>query len=366
MIRFNELLIGDSSKTIELQDGLKVVVWNLTKRCNLTCLHCYINADSSYSDEIPTDVVKSVITNMASYGIKVILFSGGEPLLRPDIFELGIYAHSCGIHPVLSSNGCLITQSIAQKIKQANFEYVGISIDGTQDTHDRLRGKKGCFKKAINGLRILKKYGVKRGIRFTIHKENINDLPKVMDLAVREKIERFCLYHLVYTGRARQMLDINNEERKKVIEYLIQKTISLNKDRINMEILTTDNYCDGVFIYKYLQKDNQIKTDIVMKLLRSSSGCPAGDKIINIAPEGNVYPCQFWQSKQMSLGNIKDTDFSKILDSGGKLLNKLKQKKEYLKGRCFECAYRDLCIGCRIRAYTAYGDYWVEDPACYL
>lgn len=366
MIRFTELLIGDTSGSIkvkELLDSVKVVVWNLTRRCNLTCQHCYINANSSFSDEITTDVAKRVIKEMASYGVKVVLLSGGEPLLRPDIFELGIYAHNHGMHPVLSSNGYLITESIAQRIKEAKFEYVGISIDGAKTTHDRLRGKEGCFAQALNGLRILKKYDVRRGIRFTIHKENLLDLPTVMDIAVTERIERFCMYHLVYTGRASQKMDIGNEERKKVIEYLIQKVLSLSRDGIKIEILSTDNFCDGIFLYKYLQGHPQTKT---MEELKMTGGCPAGERVIDIDPEGNVYPCQFWQTKEGILGNVKDTSICQILTLKNELLDRLKDKKAYLKGRCGECEYKDLCGGCRIRAYTSYGDYWAEDPACYL
>lgn len=316
----------------------KIVVWNLTKRCNLFCKHCYIDAGDKKEDELKKDEAFSVIEELSSLDFKVILFSGGEPLFYPYLFELNERCKAYGIKTCLSSNGSLITEEIAIKIKDANFEYVGISIDGTKEIHDRFRGSSGSFDKAINGLRVLKECGVKRGIRFTLTKENIESLPSVIELGIREEVDRFCLYHLVSTGRGREDMDIKKDERRKVIEYLIK----MINNGINIEILTVCNPCDGIYLHK----------DV--------SGCKAGIKIINIAPDGNVYPCQFFKK---SLGNIRKSSLSKILNNDFiALLN----DRGNLKGKCGICKHKENCGGCRARAYAKWFDYFEEDPACYL
>ncbi len=375
MTGFTKLLTGKTTVSQAIKnnapanwqflDSLSIVVWNLTKKCNLTCQHCYIDASSDYTDELTTKEAMDLIDQIAFAGVRVILFSGGEPLLRKDLFELNAYVKARGLRTCLSSNGCLINPVIGQRIKEAGFEYVGISIDGTKMTHDRFRGITGAFDWAIEGIRILKEYGVRRGIRFTLNKENVFDLPSVIELAVKEGIERFCMYHLVYSGRATSKMDITIEERIRVIDYLIERTLFFEKLGINMEILTTDNHCDGVYIYKYIQKNMPEKTEEIKQLLKMSKGCSAGTKIINIGPEGNIYPCQFWQKG--CLGNIRDTSLKDIIsNTDNELLYKLKHKKEFLGGKCLECSDNDLCHGCRIRAYSTYNNYWAEDPVCYI
>lgn len=341
MIRLTRLLTGAFSEKLPH----KIAVWNLTTACNLSCKHCYIDARTKGEDELKRDEAFSVIKELASLDFKVILFSGGEPLLYPDLFELNSYAKACGIKTCLSSNGSLITESLAIKIKDADFEYVGISIDGTREIHDRFRGIPGAFDKALNGLRVLKKYNVKRGIRLTLNKENIESLEDVIEISLKEGIERFCLYHLVPTGRGRENMDIGNAERKRVIEYLVQKITAGMK----MEVLTVCNPSDGILL---LQNNKGAEKHL--------SGCSAGMKIINIAPNGDVYPCQFFKKP---LGNIKKSALSTILKND--FIGLLNDKKN-LKARCGMCDYKELCGGCRVRAYARTSDYFGEDTACYI
>jgi len=342
MIRLTRLLTASSHQTLPS----KIAVWNLTKRCNLSCRHCYIDAKDGSQNEIKKDEAFNIIRQLASLDFNVILFSGGEPLLYDGLFELNAYAKTLGIKTCLSSNGTLITDSLAIKIKDGGFEYVGISIDGKRETHDKFRGISGSFDKAMMGIRLLKNHGIKRGIRFTLNRENVNDLEDVISLCEKEEIERFCLYHLVYTGRGRENMDIGNRERIKVIEYLIKKV----KSGIKIEVLTVDNHCDGIFL---IQSKEKIREAL-------NGGCRPGVKIINIAPDGNVYPCQFFKK---SLGNIKNTPLLKILNNE---LIKLLNDRGNLKGKCGECIYKELCGGCRVRAYATNSSYFDEDPACYL
>lgn len=340
MIRLTRLLSGDVSKRLPH----KIAVLNLTTECNLFCKHCYIDGGRR-KEELKKDEAFRVIKELASLDFKLVLFSGGEPLLYPHLFPLNALCKDYGIKTCLSSNGSLC-EDFGWKIKGGDFDYVGISIDGVREIHDKFRAIPGAFDKAINGLRALKRWGVKRGMRFTLSRENIRSLPSVIELALKEELERFCLYHLVWTGRAASDLDIKNDERKRAIGYLIQKI----KDGMKIEVLTACNPCDGVYLKEKgasLRKEGEF-------------GCSAGKRIISIAPNGDVYPCQFFKR---SLGNIKKASLSEILNNDFiRLLN----DRNALKGKCGGCVYKDLCGGCRVRAYAKTGDYFKEDPACYI
>ncbi|MDI6703900.1 MAG: radical SAM protein [bacterium] len=365
MIGFTNLLCGTSNESVRLNHQ-PIVVWNITNRCNLKCKHCYIEADDiDYKDELTTNEGKELIDDLAELQVPVLLFSGGEPLIRKDIFELGYYANLKGIRSVISSNGTLINKQIARDIKQAGFQYVGISIDGLEETHDNFRGIKGSFNKSLEGLKILRKEGIKTGIRFTINRFNYKELKDLLDLAIRERVPRFCMYHLVYSGRGRDMMneDTSSDEKREYITYLISKIIELGKLNVGLEILTADNHVDGVYIYQYITETRPEKGNEILRILRSYGGCSAGDKIASIDATGNVHPCQFWGHK--TLGNIRERKFSEIWDDNGFLL-KLRNKSIYLKGKCGECKYKEICGGCRVRAEAIYKDIWAPDPACYI
>jgi radical SAM protein with 4Fe4S-binding SPASM domain len=344
-----------------------LVVWNVTNRCNLKCKHCYINAeDRSYEEELTTEEAIEFIHDLARMQVPVLLFSGGEPLVRKDIFELGKLAAQLGLRPVISSNGTLINDDTAKKIKAAGFQYVGISIDGSPATHDEFRNKKGAYDAALKGIRACLSNGIKTGIRFTVNKYNQHDLPHIIDLIKNEGIPRFCMYHLVYAGRGEKMakMDTTIEEKRRILEYISKETLNLHHIGVEVEILTTDNHADGIYLLNYIRENEPEREDEVVQLLNMHGGCSAGTKFANVDPKGNVHPCQFWQD--YTVGNVREKPFSEIWNSDDQLLVKLREKDKHVQGKCSRCLYKALCSGCRIRARAVYGDLWAEDPACYL
>lgn len=344
-----------------------LVVWNMTNRCNLRCKHCYIDAeDRHYKEELTTEEAREFICDLGKMRVPVLLFSGGEPLIRKDLFLLGELASEQGLRPVISSNGTLIDDEIAKKIKKAGFQYVGISIDGMEKTHDEFRDQQGSFKAALRGIRACLDNGVKTGIRFTVNKYNMADLPAILDLVEKEGIPRFCMYHLVYAGRGKSMADMDTtiEEKRNILEFLSQKTLELFHKGIEVEILTTDNHADGIFLFNYIKEKEPNRADEIIQLLNMHGGCSAGTKFANVDAFGNVHPCQFWQD--YTVGNIRQKPFSQIWNSDDELMVKLREKEKHVQGKCKECSYKSLCGGCRIRAREVYGDIWAEDPACYL
>ena len=344
-----------------------LVVWNTTNRCNLRCKHCYIEAeDRGYQNELSTEEAKNFIYDLGRMKAPVLLFSGGEPLIRKDLFELGALAVEQGLRPVISSNGTLIDDEVARKIKETGFQYVGISIDGGRKIHDEFRNLDGAFDLALRGVRACRDNGVKTGLRFTVNKYNQDDLPEVIDILERERIPRFCMYHLVYAGRGAEMaeMDTTTKEKRDILDYVARKTLELHKKGVEVEILTTDNHADGIYLLNNIRKHDPQRADEVISLLKMHGGCSAGTKFANVDPRGNVHPCQFWQD--YTVGNVREKPFSEIWMSDDELMVKLREKEKHVTGKCGECNYKSLCSGCRIRARAVYGDIWAEDPACYL
>jgi radical SAM protein with 4Fe4S-binding SPASM domain len=383
MINFTKLLGGTPSISQALKDVSKkgqselfkacnasspLVVFNITRQCNLDCLHCYLESkNKKYTGELTTKQIKAVIDSFENIHIPILLLSGGEPLAHKDIFEIIKYAKSKNIRIGLSTNGTLITKDIAKKLRQAEVDYVGVSIDGAKKIHDKFRNLPGAYERAIKGIRNAQQAGLKTGVRFTISKLNAPDLPKVLDMCVKEKIRRFCMYHLVYTGRGGTLAqqDMDNKQRREVIDFLIQRTLEYNKKKVDIEILTVDNHADGIHIYNYLKKHNPKSASKVLELLKFHGGCSAGSKIVDISPSGDVFACQFWQHK--TIGNVKAKEFSRIwLNRKDKTLCELRSKADHLKGKCGRCQYKSYCGGCRIRAEVIHNDPWQEDPCCYL
>ncbi|MBI4845476.1 MAG: radical SAM protein [Candidatus Omnitrophica bacterium] len=377
MINFSALLGGrpQISTALKLVSRIKrasanspLVVFNLTRRCNLKCIHCYSNAeDKDYKNELSLAQVKAVIDSFKKLKVPIILFSGGEPLVRKDILDIIAYAKKKGIRSGLSTNGTLISEKIAAGLKQAGLDYAGISIDADKNIHERFRASKGSFDQAIKGIRNVSKAGIKTGIRFTLTRLNAEKLAAVLDICIREKISRFCMYHLVYSGRGEFLPkdDVKNAERRKIIDFLIKKTLKLNTQGNPLEILTVDNHADGIYIYNYLKKNNPQLAKQALKLLKFHGGCSAGVKIVDVSQTGDIHACQFWQ--EQVLANIKETEFCSFWnDKENKQLNRLRHKHKYLKGKCSRCAYKEYCGGCRVRAFAKYNDFWQEDPCCYL
>jgi 12,18-didecarboxysiroheme deacetylase len=353
------------------KDKKPVVVWNMTKRCNLKCVHCYAFAEGEEyrgKNELSTEEGKKLIDDLAAFGVPVILFSGGEPLLREDLPDLIDYAVKKGMRAVISTNGTLITEEKAQIFSKFSLSYIGVSIDGIGTVNDSFRGVTGAFERAMTGIRNAKKVGIKVGLRFTINKRNYEEIPKVFDLIEKENIERVCFYHLVYAGRGSKLIDedLSHEDARKVVDYIMDRTkASFDKGK-PLEVLTVDNHADGPLVYLRLQKENEIRAAEVYDLLMMNEGNASGVAIGCVDEEGNVHADQFW--RHYSFGNVRKRPFSEIwMDTTNDLMAKLKSKKQFVKGRCARCKWLKICGGnFRVRAEAFSGDLWAEDPQCYL
>jgi Fe-coproporphyrin III synthase len=352
------------------KDKKPVIVWNVSRRCNLKCIHCYSHSrDKVYSGELTTSQGKDFLSDIARMGSPVILFSGGEPLMREDIYELISFAREKGLRAVLSTNGTFITREIARLLKNLDLSYVGISLDGLEETHDTFRQVKGAFQMALSGLRFCRDAGIKVGLRFTINKHNVADIPGIFRLLETEEIPRVCFYHLVYSGRGSNLMseDLSHEETRRTVDDIMAATKQLFDRGIHKEVLTVDNHADGVYLYLKLLKESPERAREVLSLLRMNGGNSSGNGIGCVSFNGDVYADQFW--RHYSFGNIiKDRPFHEIwYDDSNPLMKKLKNKKEHVKGRCAACRYLDLCGGnFRVRAEAVTGDIWGPDPACYL
>ncbi|MBI4289630.1 MAG: radical SAM protein [Chloroflexi bacterium] len=376
MIGITKLLCGVETPGDDLRyrgDGSvhrrPVVVWNMTRRCNLHCVHCYASAVEKPSpDELTTAEGKALMDSLAAYGVPVILFSGGEPLTRPDLLELTAYASSKGLRSTYSTNGTLITPSQARDMKQANITYVGVSLDGLEAANDRFRGKKGAFKEALNGIRHCREAGVKVGLRFTITRQNRPEIPAILDLIESENIPRVCFYHLVYAGRGSKMVeaDLTHQEARETIDLIMARAADFHRRGLAKEILTVDNYADGVYLYLQMKRENPERAAEVFRFLKLNGGNNSGVGIGCIDHEGNVHPDQFW--RHYSFGNIRQRSFGDIWeDTSDPVMKGLKNRRAMVKGRCARCQFLELCGGnFRVRAEAVYGDIWAPDPACYL
>jgi len=346
-----------------------IVVWNCTRKCNLHCVHCYSSAgDKDPAEVLNTEQAKSFIRDLADFGVPVILFSGGEPLLREDIFELASFASEQGIRTALSTNGTLISEDMAREIKNASFAEVGISLDGIGNKNDRFRGKEGAYKAALQGLRTCIALGLRVSLRLTITLSNYMEIPAIFDLVEREGVKRVCFYHLVYVGRGSELSteDLSHSQTRATFDLICDRTVDLYERGMPKEVLTVDNHTDGVYLYLKLRKQDPARAEKVLALLRDNGGNNSGIRIGAVDELGNVHADQFWQHH--SFGNVRQRKFGDIwLDTSEQLMRGLKNRKGELKGRCAKCQYLDLCNGnLRVRAEAAFGDIWTEDPACYL
>ncbi|MGO8942526.1 MAG: 12,18-didecarboxysiroheme deacetylase [Syntrophobacteraceae bacterium] len=350
-------------------DKTPVVVWNVTRRCNLKCLHCYAHArDEEFSGELSTSQGKAVLDDLAAFGSPVVLFSGGEPLVRPDLIELAEYAVAKGMRAVISTNGTLINSRIAGDLKKVGLSYVGISLDGLDEVNDRFRGVKGAFRKAMEGITACRDAGIKVGLRFTMNRLNVLEMPGIFDLLEKHDIPRVCFYHLVYAGRASELMneDLSHQQTREAVDLIIDRTADLHARGKATEVLTVDNHADGPYLYLRMLRENSSRASEVLELLQMNEGNNSGRGIGCISWDGSVHADQFW--RHYSFGNVTERKFSEIwTDLSNPLMKRLKDKKLYVKGRCADCKWLSVCGGnLRVRAEAASGDLWSCDPACYL
>jgi 12,18-didecarboxysiroheme deacetylase len=350
-------------------DKKPVVVFSATRRCNLRCVHCYSQSENrSYEGELTTDEALAMLEDLARFGVPVVLFSGGEPMLRTDLLALLDAAAALGMRTVLSTNGTLITERAAARLRTTNLSYVGVSLDGLRETNDEFRGVAGAFEAALRGIRCAREAGIKVGLRFTITRRNADQVDGLFDLVAAENIPRICFYHLVYAGRGAKLAaeDLDHEETRRLVDRIIDRTAALHRAGRHVEVLTVDNHADGPHLYMRMLREKHPRAGAVLDLLRMNRGNSSGLGIACISWDGAVHPDQFW--RHTTLGNVRERPFSSIwTDAANPLLAKLRDKRPHLKGRCATCRFLDICGGnFRIRAEAATGDLWAPDPACYL
>ena len=346
-----------------------VVIWNLIRRCNLTCKHCYsISADKNFPGELATEEIFSVMNDLKGFHVPVLILSGGEPLLRSDIFEIAQHAKAMGFYVGLSSNGTLIDAANIERIAECNFDYVGVSLDGIGQTHDEFRRMKGAFEAALNGIRLCRDLGLKVGVRFTMTQDNAHDLPSVLKLVESEGIDRFYFSHLNYAGRGNKNRqdDAQHKLTRWAMDLLFETCWRYQQRELKKEFTTGNNDADGVYFLLWVEKNFPEQAEHVRAKLRQWGGNSSGVNVANIDNLGNVHPDTMWW--HTTLGNVRQRPFSEIWsDTSNPLLAGLKQFPRNISGRCGQCQHFDICNGnTRVRAQQLTGDPWAEDPGCYL
>ncbi len=346
-----------------------VVIWNLIRRCNLTCKHCYsISADTSFPGELTTEQIYSVMDDLKGFRVPVLILSGGEPLLRPDIYDIAKRAKAMGFYVGLSSNGTLIDEGNIDRIAECDFNYVGVSLDGLGATHDKFRRLDGAFEKSLRGIRLCRDLGLKIGVRFTMTQDNAHDLPGLLKLVEEEGIDRFYFSHLNYAGRGNKNRkdDAQHKLTRWAMDLLFDTCREYQQRGLEKEFTTGNNDADGVYFLHWVRRRFPERAAHVEAKLRQWGGNSSGINVANIDNLGNVHPDTMWW--HYTLGNVKERAFSQIWpDVSDPLMAGLKRYPRAVEGRCGTCTYLDLCNGnTRVRAQQLTGNPWAEDPGCYL
>ena len=360
--------VAPSPKPVTMGSG-PVVIWNLIRRCNLACKHCYAtSADIDFEGELSTSEVFAVMEDLRAFGVSVLILSGGEPLLRPDIFEISQHAKEMGFYVGLSSNGTLIDNSNIDNIKRIGYDYVGVSLDGMRDTHDRFRRKQGAFDESIHGIRLCHEAGIKIGLRFTLTQDNAVELPDLLQLMRDEDIDKFYLSHLNYAGRGNRnrASDLHQQMTRAAMDLMFTTCWQDVQEGIKREFVTGNNDADGVYLLQWAAQHIPEHVPALRKQLLRWGGNSSGVNIANIDNLGTVHPDTMWWD--YSIGNIRDRPFSEIWqDTSDPLMAGLKAKSRPLEGRCAICKHLAICGGnSRTRAWQLTGNPWAEDPGCYL
>jgi len=346
-----------------------VVIWNLIRRCNLTCKHCYsISADTDFKGELSTEEVNTVMDDLKQFHVPVLILSGGEPLLRPDIFDISKRAKAKGFYVGLSTNGTLIDENNIQPIADVGYDYVGISIDGIKETHDTFRQKQGAFDASMHAVRLCREHDLKIGLRFTLTQDNAEELPQLLALAEKEGVDKFYLSHLNYAGRGNRHRshDVYHGVTRQAMDLLFDTCLDYLRKGINKEFVTGNNDADGVYLYHWAKRNFPDQAEHLRQKLVQWGGNSSGVNIANIDNLGNVHPDTFWW--HYNLGNVRKRPFSEIWqDTSDPIMAGLKAKPRNIGGRCGKCEHFNICGGnTRIRALQIHDNPWAEDPGCYL
>lgn len=346
-----------------------VVIWNLIRRCNLTCKHCYaLSADHDYQGELSTTEVFTVMDDLKAYRVPVLILSGGEPLLRHDLFEIAARAKAMAFYTGLSTNGTLIDEPMADRVAAAGFDYVGISLDGLRETHDKFRRLDGAFDRSLAAVRHLRERGVKVGLRFTMTALNAHDFPALLGLMRTEQAGKFYFSHLNYAGRGNihRGKDARFEATRGALDTLFDRAWAAARDGLDEEYVTGNNDADGVFLLQWVRRHLPRWEAPMRERLVAWGGNASGLHVANIDNLGRVHPDTMWWHH--TLGHVRERPFSAIWsDTSDPLMRGLKQQPRPVHGRCGACAHLAICGGnTRVRAQQLSGDPWAEDPGCYL
>ncbi len=346
-----------------------VVIWNLIRRCNLTCKHCYTTStDINFPNELSTTEIYTVMDDLKAFKVPVLILSGGEPLLHPDIFAISRRAKDMGFYVALSTNGTKISTANIDEIADINYQYIGVSLDGIKDTHDQFRRVKGCFDQALYGIHLCLEKGIKVGLRFTLTQDNVQDFPAMLQLMDDNNIDKFYLSHLNYGGRGNKNRkdDAHFEMTRDAMDLLFETSYEWLKAGKDREFVTGNNDADAVYFLHWVARHFPEKVEHIKAKLEQWGGNASGVNVANIDNLGNVHPDTFWWHYE--LGNVKERPFSEIWsDTSDPLMAGLKQHPRPLEGRCARCHYQEICNGnTRVRAAQTTGNFWAEDPGCYL
>ncbi|MEP3047040.1 MAG: heme d1 biosynthesis radical SAM protein NirJ [Roseibium sp.] len=350
--------------------GVKpVVIWNLTRRCNLRCRHCYtVSADVQFPGELSHEQAVATLDDLGRFGIPALILSGGEPLDRFDVFDLAKRAKPLVRMLALSTNGTKIHGETADRVAEIGFDYVGISIDGIGKTNDWFRGVDGAYNDAVRGVRECKKRDIKVGLRFTLTKDNAEQLPDLLKLCDDEGVDKFYLSHLVYAGRGDKNRgeDAEHDHTRKALDLLIERAWAGVTGARPLDIVTGNNDADAVYLMNWAaERFDKPLMDNLRDHLEAWGGNSSGLGVANIDTQGNVHPDTYWSD--YTIGSVKDRPFSELWTGDDPMLAQLRMRPRPLKGRCGDCQFRSVCGGnTRIRALQLTGDPWAEDPACYL
>ena len=358
-----------------------ITVWNITRTCNLRCVHCYSDSQAQgYPGELTWAEMEAVVADLAAYQVPSLLLSGGEPLVHPRFFELVDLASTAGLKLTISTNGTLITPEKAARLKAAKVAYVGISLDGIGQIHDEFRRKEGAFEAAVRGFRACHEVGQKTGLRLTLTRHTVENIDRILDFIEEEAIQRVCFYHLVPAGRGSQLQVLRPEETRRALDTLIARVEAWHRQGVNRELLTVAQPADGAYLLLRMERENHPNLEEARRLLGWNGGGAnsSGRGIANIDTQGNVHPDQFWQD--IVLGNVKRLPFSAIWEghnqASADTLAEIRsigtlsaeERQQRMTGACGHCRWFGLCGGgFRTRAaYGSEGRLWGSDPGCYL
>lgn len=343
-----------------------IIIWNFTNRCNLLCHHCYSKADANEKDTLSFENIQHTIPKLKKAGVNFVIFSGGEPLLRKDIFDIAQCMKDNGIMTYLSTNGMYINPKNVKQIIDT-FNYIGISIDGIEHIHDYFRGQKGAYEKSIDAIKLIQENGGNAGIRFTLTKETQSSFYAMFDLVEQLNVNKFYISHLVYSGRGEENLsiDISKEQRREYVEFIIDKAFEYFEKNKEIDLVTGNMEMDAILLLKEFEKRYPSHAQTLKEKLLSWGGNSAGNRLGNMDWLGNVKPDPFFP---FTIGNYLEEDFDAIWQNpNNALLQNLRATPRDIKGKCGICQYIDICNGgSRSRAYAITGDLWEEDPSCYL